>query len=146
MQSKRFSVAIHILVALTLRKQRLSSEQLAWSIGTNPSMVRRILGMLTKAGLVSSHSGPAGGADLARDPRKVDLLQVLRAVELRPSTGVHSPNPKCPLGAVLAQPLGKVLQGAERASEEVLAQTTVHAVAQMARRRIVGAKTDIAER
>jgi hypothetical protein len=37
MRSQRHAVAVHILVALTLRKERLRSDDLAWSIGTNPS-------------------------------------------------------------------------------------------------------------
>jgi len=135
-QSTRFSVSIHILVALALRTERLNSEALAWSIGTNPSMVRRILASLNRAGLVSSHAGPAGGAQLAKDARRISLLDVLQAVELKPPSGVHTPNPECPLGAVLDEPLAAVLDEAEDAAERVLAHKTVHEVAQLARRRI----------
>ena len=135
-RSTRFPVAIHILVALTLRG-RLNSDELAWSIGTNPSMVRRILASLSKAGLVVSQPGPSGGAELARDPRHVTLLEVLRAVELRPASGVHVPNPECPLGSVLEEPLCSVLRQAEEAAEGVLAAKNIHAVSRIARRRIV---------
>lgn len=138
-RSTRFSVAIHILVALALRKERLNSDELAWSIDTNPSMVRRILGSLGKAGLVVSQAGPSGGAEIAKDARRISLLDVLRAVELKPSSGVHAPNPECPLGAVLDEPLCAVLGEAERASERVLAQKTIDDVARMARRRIARA-------
>lgn len=137
-QSTRFSVAIHILVSLTLqrRDERLNSESLAWSIDTNPSMVRRILASLNRAGLVSSTAGPAGGSKLAKDPRRITLMDVLQAVELKPSSSVHAPNPECPLGAVLDEPLSAVLGEAEKASQRVLAQKTIYGVAQMARRRI----------
>lgn len=136
-QSTRFSVAIHILVALTLRRgERLSSESLAWSIGTNASMVRRILSLLSKAGFVSSHAGQAGGTTLARNPKGIVLLDVLEAVELRPASGVHAPNPECPLGAVLEEPLNSVMREAEDAGERVLAGKTIYDVAQIAGRRI----------
>lgn len=135
-QSTRFPVAIHILIALTLRHERLNSEDLAWSIDTNPSMVRRILASLSRAGLVTSQAGPSGGSEIAKDPKQITLLDVLHAVELKPSSGVHTPNPSCPLGAVLDRPLRTVLREAEKASERVLAQKTVYEVAQMARKRM----------
>lgn len=135
-QSTRFSVAIHILVSLTLRGERLKSEELAWSIDTNASMVRRILASLKKCGLVTSQPGPDGGAEIAKDPKRITLLQVLRAVELKPATGVHRPNPECPLGAVIDEPLAAVLAEADRAGEHVLAGKTVHEVARTVGRRI----------
>lgn len=141
-QSKRFSVAIHVLVALALRKQRLSSGELAWSIDTNPSMVRRILGLLGRAGLVTARTGPSGGVELARNPKDINLLEVRQAVELKPSSGVHTPNPECTLGSVLGEPLGQVLREADLASERVLRERTVHSVAEMARRRIAAAGGD----
>ncbi len=135
-QSTRFPVAIHILVSLALLTERLSSESLAWSIDTNPSRVRRILMSLNRAGLVTSQAGAAGGAKLAKDPRRITLLDVLHAVELKPSTGVHTPNPECPLGAILGEPLQAVLEEAEQAAERVLAQKTVYEIAEKARKRI----------
>ncbi len=135
-KSTRFSVATHILVSLALRTDRLNSEALAWSVDTNPSMVRRILASLNRAGLVASRTGAAGGVTIAKDPKRITLLDVLHAVELKPSIGVHTPNPECPLGAVLGEPLQAVLDDAEGASQQVLAERTVYEVAQTARRRI----------
>ena len=135
-QSTRFSVAVHILVSLAL-SGRLNSEELAWSIDTNASMVRRILASLKKSGLVDSRAGPDGGAEIARDPKRITLLEVLHAVELKPATGVHRPNRECPLGAVIDAPLAAVLAEADQASEQVLDQKTVHDVARTVRRRIV---------
>lgn len=136
-QSTRFSVALHILIALTLRRgELLNSDELAWSVDTNPSMVRRILASLGRADLVSTRAGPAGGATIARNPKEITLLDVLRAVSLKPSSGIHVPNPECPLGAVLEEPLRSVLREAEKARERVLAQKTVFDVARIARRRI----------
>ena len=135
-QSTRFSVAIHILVSLALRGEALNSAELAWSIDTNPSMVRRILASLKRAGLVTSRSGPDGGAEIARDPKRITLLEVLHAVDLKPATGVHRPNPECPLGAVIDEPLAAVLAEADQAAEQVLAGKTVHEVARTVGRRI----------
>jgi Rrf2 family protein len=136
-RNTQFPVAIHILVALTLRDEWLNSEALAWSIGTNASLVRRLLLPLNRAGFIRSRPGPAGGVKLARDPKRVSLLDVLRAVEVSASLSVHEPNPECPLGAILGGPLRAVLDDAEEAAERVLASKSVHEVAQEARRRIV---------
>lgn len=134
-QSTRFSVAVHILVSLSL-SGRLNSEELAWSIDTNASMVRRILASLKKSGLVGSRAGPDGGAVIAKDPKRITLLEVLHAVELKPATGVHHPNPKCPLGAVIDVPLAALLAEADQAAEQVLDEKSVDDVARAVRRRI----------
>ena len=44
---------------------------------------------------------------------RITLLDVLHAVELKPSIGVHTPNLECPLGAVLGEPRQAVLDEAE---------------------------------
>lgn len=137
-RNTRFPVAVHILVALALRDETLSSGALAWSIDTNASLVRRILGALKEAGLVQSRTGPKGGVRLAREPRRIPLLRVLEAVEVAPSAlSLHAPNPECPLGAIIEDPLTAVLQEAEDAARRVLAARTVDDVARQARKLIV---------
>ena len=65
--STRFAVAIHILTNITLcRGQTVRSEDIARSVNTNPTVVRRILGALAEAGLTYSQMGQGGGALLAR--------------------------------------------------------------------------------
>jgi Rrf2 family protein len=135
-RSTRFPIALHVLVSLTLRREWLSSESLAWSIGANPSMVRRILASLNRAGLLRSRAGPTGGVQLARDPREITLLEVHRAVGVRPSVAVHAPNPECPLGAVVGEPLQTVLDQATTAADRVLGQRTVYELAMLSRRRM----------
>ncbi|MCA1734101.1 MAG: Rrf2 family transcriptional regulator, partial [Acidobacteria bacterium] len=51
--SSRFAVATHILTVLAVRGDEPSSSNLiASSVGTNPVVIRRLLGMLGRAGLV----------------------------------------------------------------------------------------------
>ena len=67
--STRFAVAIHILTNITLcRGQTVRSEDIARSVNTNPTVVRRILGALAEAGLTYSQMGQGGGALLALRP------------------------------------------------------------------------------
>lgn len=135
-RNTQFPVALHILIALALRDEALNSAELAWSIDTNPSLVRRILATLKKAGLVQSRSGPKGGVRLARAPSRIPLLEVLEALEIRSTLAVHTPNPECPLGAVLGEPLAAVLEEADEAARRVLAKKTVRDVARSAAARI----------
>lgn len=59
--SSRFSVAIHILSLLEINKDGIStSEYISGSVNTNPVVIRRIMGMLNKAGLVEVRTGLPG--------------------------------------------------------------------------------------
>ena len=137
--STRFPVALHILISLTLRRgEWLSSDSLAWSVNTNPSMVRRIVSSLIQAGLVTSRVGIAGGSQLAVKPDRITLLDAYRAVKLKQRVGIHSPNPECPLGAILSEPLQAVLDETEDAVAAVLARTTIANISEVALERITG--------
>ena len=51
--TSRFTVAIHILSLLDLNQgESITSEDLAVSVNTNPVVIRKILGILKKAGLI----------------------------------------------------------------------------------------------
>ena len=58
----RFAVAYHALGLLaSIPGEPLSSEQLAVSVGSSPVYLRRVLGLLRRAGLVESRPGASGG-------------------------------------------------------------------------------------
>ena len=80
--STRFAAATHIMSLLALhRESPQTSETLAASLGTNPAVVRRLLGALAKSGLTLSDLGKGGGARLAKGPKKITLADIYRAVE-----------------------------------------------------------------
>ena len=87
----------------------------------------KILPALTRAGLVVSTPGRAGGVQLARDPQEVTLLDVIRAVD--PSPRVTC----CPLGleehAHELCALHRRLDEAAALAERAYAATTVAEVA-----------------
>ena len=91
----QFSIAIHLMVALGYARGSFSarepngqrepnggqtSSQLAASINTSPSFVRRILSKLAKAGLVRTTTGKMGKCSLEKPSKKVTLLDIYRAV------------------------------------------------------------------
>lgn len=124
----RFAVAVHILTFLqTQAGEPAASELVASSVGTNPSLIRRLLSQLARAGLTTSQMGTGGGALLARPAERITLLDVYRAVgEDRDVIPIHpTPNPQCPVGRNIHAVLERRIDAAERALQEELARTTV---------------------
>ncbi len=75
----RFSVAVHVLILISESPRPIGSEKMAQSVGTNASYIRKILGVLKKADIVSSHRGVAGFS-LSVPPEQLTLLRVYQAV------------------------------------------------------------------
>ncbi|HEY0154531.1 MAG TPA: Rrf2 family transcriptional regulator [Longimicrobium sp.] len=129
MISSRVAVAVHVLAYLAWRSDGPStSERIAASVNTNPVVVRRIVGALRNAGMVSVQPGVGGGAVLARDPDEITLLEVYRAVEDGGELfSVHAqpPSRECNVGANIVEVLQGVFVRAHQAMEEVLAGVTV---------------------
>ncbi len=127
-KSSRFVIATHALALLAHGEGgAVTSEWIAGSVNTNPVVVRRILAMLTRAGLVTTQEGAKGGARLARPAEEIDLLAVYRAVEEGDLFASHPqpPNPKCPVGCNIQAALAPTLDAAEEAMAKSLARTTV---------------------
>lgn len=124
----RFAVAVHVLTLLQMQAgEPTSSEWIAGSVNTNPSLIRRLLSQLARAGLTTSQMGTGGGALLARPAQKITLADVYRAVlDEAVVIPMHSsPNPKCPVGKNIQAVLESRIHGAERALEAELSRTTI---------------------
>ncbi len=135
MIATRFAVATHILLYLTAERSggASTSLRLAWSVNTNPVVVRRIAGQLARAGLIRVRRGP-GGAVLAREPERITLEDVWRAVHggggavLLP---IHPrPNMACPVGSRVRPVLETAFGAAEQALHGALAATTLAGLTQ----------------
>lgn len=128
-QSSRFATAVHILTLLAgEHEEPLTSDYIAGSVNTNPVVIRRLLGLLAKAGLVHTAPGGAGGSRLGRDARRVTLADVYEVVEAEGALyGKHSrqPNPKCPVGRNIVELLDRRLSDAESAASASLRKTTI---------------------
>jgi Rrf2 family protein len=132
--NSRMTVAVHILSYLVLasreRSNPVTSEQIAKSVRTNPVVIRRLLGLLRRGGLVHSQRGPNAGWRLARRPKAISLLDVYNAVHDDPLFGLHAspPNPQCPIGRGLPSTLRKVYGTLEDELRSQLARTSVDEV------------------
>jgi DNA-binding IscR family transcriptional regulator len=116
MIATRFSVALHILLLIASDSAGDStSARLAWSIGTNPVVVRRIAGQLSRAGLIAVQRGP-GGASLSRPATQITLRDVWRAIhpEKEKLLGIHKKtNAECPVGRQVPELLRQRFDQAE---------------------------------
>ncbi|WP_306397622.1 RrF2 family transcriptional regulator [Telluria beijingensis] len=125
----RLARMLHVLVHLHGRTETTSSEELAEMLGTNPVLVRRMMGGLRDAGYVVSTAGRNGGWMLAADPDRITVLDVYEALE-EPvifAVGPSIDHPGCAveqaingaLDVALAQAAGALLRefGQRRLSE-----------------------------
>lgn len=56
------SSAIHTLILIAAADHPMTSEEIAISVGTNPSYIRKITGLLRKKEIITSRQGARGFA------------------------------------------------------------------------------------
>lgn len=127
--SSRFTMAIHMFACIdTFSDQKMTSDFMAVSIGTNPVIVRKILQQLKAAGLIEVARG-TGGVTITRPLNKITFLDVYKAVECAPDEELfhfhENPNQKCPVGKNIHHVLDKRLLEVQKAMEEKLSEMTL---------------------
>lgn len=101
--STKCSIAIHCLVFIYEygENQKVTSELLALSTGSNPVTIRNIISSLKKNGIISVKFG-TGGATLNCSLDEITIYHIYKAIEpnfLSKLFGIHSfPSPLCPVG------------------------------------------------
>lgn len=130
--SSRFTMAIHMFACIdTFSNQKMTSDFMAESIGTNPVIVRKILQQLKAAGLVEVARG-TGGVKVTKPLDQITFLDVYRAVECTPEEELfhfhENPNPKCPVGKNIHGILDKRLLEVQSAMKEKLSKMTLEDV------------------
>jgi Rrf2 family protein len=103
----QFSVAAHALTYLAGNDGRaVSSDEIAASCQVNPVHVRKTLGPLRAAGLVTSRPGAGGGWVLGRPATKIKLDEVWSVLQGDDTVlGHHIPSPDCPVGREIQREL-----------------------------------------
>ncbi len=103
-----------------------TSADIAEHAGTNPVVVRRVLGKLRDAGLLSSEKGHAGGWRLARAPNDITLADVYLALnESLVATAEASDTPECSVEHALHQRVADVLEDVEKTLIHRLSETSI---------------------
>lgn len=126
--STRLAVAAHIVSVLASKRGRfVKSSDIAGSVNTNPSFVRRILCSLTQAGIVEAEKGRAGGSRLVRCPDELTLWDLARALGEKRLLSVHKNpvNPRCPISRGMKQALAEAFAGVEEAAQEQMKRVKV---------------------
>lgn len=127
--SSRFTMAIHMFACIdTFSDQKMTSDFMAGSIGTNPVIIRKLLQQLKAAGLVEVSRG-TGGVTVTRPLEEITFLDIYRAVECTPDQELfhfhENPNQNCPVGRNIHHVLDDKLQQVEKAMEQKLAEITL---------------------
>lgn len=130
--NSKFALAIYAVTLArvaheTATGRNVTSEQLAESVNTHPVVVRRVLGPLRDAGLLTSTPGPGGGWQLSRPPAEISLRDIYLALETEPIFSVPAKPPgfECPLGDGFPALLTACFREAEAAMETTLARVSV---------------------
>lgn len=124
----QFSIAVHLLIALGYGGERqVTSGELAGSINTSPSFVRRILAKLSKAGLVSTTTGKSGACLLAKRAEEISLLEIYKAVDAPQTFAIHDypVQSGCRVSCNIEAVMQKVLQRAQNSFEGSLGEATL---------------------
>ncbi|MDE3103786.1 MAG: Rrf2 family transcriptional regulator [Acidobacteriota bacterium] len=131
----RLSLALHVLCLLaTQPQQRVTSEYLANSIGTNPVVIRRLLARLRQAGLVTSKGAAGGGWQLSRPAAEISVRSVRAALgeEVALRRHKNQPHPQCPVGRGVNQALDAVYASADAAIDAALEHWSIAQVLELA--------------
>ena len=124
----KFSVAVHILILISEAPNPLNSDQIARSVGTNASYIRKILSLLKKSGMIESHRGVSGYV-LTTTPDRITLLGIYQAVMEEPQIhllDIHqNPNDQCVVGRHIRPMLTEMFEGIEESFARELSQRTL---------------------
>ncbi len=126
--NSRFYIAVHILILLAMYSEDhlITSENIAQSVGTNPVIIRRIMGMLRRARLVAARTGAGGGFELAKSPKEVPLSVVYRVVENRAVLEPHAqPSQCCLVGRHIHEAMKGVADSIESSIDDTLRDITL---------------------
>jgi len=132
--NSQFSMAVHVLSMLARSKdENLKSDYIAKSVNTNAVVIRRLLGQLSHAKLVTSQTGANGGTRLARCPNEINLSEIYKAVNCGDVFALHakSPNKDCPVGKNIEAVLCCLQKEIDKGIEEKLSKYSLQSVFEM---------------
>lgn len=126
-RNSRLSLALHTLSHMAGDPQKTrTSADIAEHAGTNPVVVRRVLGRLREAGLLTSEKGHAGGWRLARAPKEISLADVYLALDERLVASDETDDaPACSVEHALHKRVSSVLADVEQSLVQKLGETSI---------------------
>lgn len=126
MLSQTAEYALRAMVALAATGEARTAQEIAVDSHVPLDYLSKVLGLLSRAGLVRSQRGRGGGFQAARSSTELTVLAVVSAVD--PLRRIKT----CPLGLVAHGenlcPLHRKLDDAVRSVEEAFASTTIESL------------------
>lgn len=124
----QFSIAVHLMAGLGFCGGRdLTSAQLASSVNTSPSFIRRTLAKLAKAGLIETAKGKNGFCRLGKNPGEISLLDIYLAIEAPKAFAIHhyEQTSACQVSCNIKPVLESALDETQKAMEASLAKISL---------------------
>jgi DNA-binding IscR family transcriptional regulator len=130
-RDSRLSRMLHVLIHLDRHTKRMTSDEIAQMLGTNPVVVRRTMAGLRQRGYVSSEKGHGGGWELTCPLNDVSLFDVYEAIGAPPlfAIGPSLDQPDCLVEQAVDGALDETLRQAEAMLRQRLSDVTVADVA-----------------
>ena len=126
--NSRLASAVHIMsFGAHAGDEGTTSEAIAKSLRTNPVVVRKILKLLEREGLVALRQGRHGGVGLRRPASGISLSQIYKAVESESGvfamrSQVHE---RCVVACAMKRRLGPIFDAANDAVDHALSKTSL---------------------
>src|SRR5258707_12446252 len=126
--NSRLASAVHIMSFVAhAGDEWTTSEEIAKSLQTNPVVVRKLLKLLEREGLVTLRQGRHGGVSLRHPASGITLGQIYKAVESE--GGVFATrsqvDERCVVACAMKSRLGPIFNAANAAVAQALSKTSL---------------------
>ncbi len=114
-RNSRLSGVLHVLLHMAEHKDRVTSDDLARIMQTNPAVIRRIMAGLRERGYVRSERGHGGGWTIACDLASVTLFDIYESIGTPSLFAIANRNdaPECAVEQAVNAALNTSLNAAE---------------------------------
>lgn len=124
----KFSSAIHTLILISESEMPMNSEQIATSVGTNASYIRKLTTRLRKSGIIEGRRG-ISGFKLVKKPEDISLLDIYDSVMETENLHIfdihQNPNDECIVGHNIRSVLNGMFRNMEERVENELSSITL---------------------
>lgn len=124
----KFSSAIHTLILISKSETPMNSEQIATSVGTNASYIRKLTTRLRKSGIIEGRRG-ISGFKLVKKPEDISLLDIYDSVMETENLHIfdihQNPNDECIVGHNIRPVLNGMFRNMEERVENELSSITL---------------------
>ena len=128
--SSKFTIAVHLLAVIDYLgdNEKVTSNILAKSIGSNPVIVRNVMGNLKESGIIDISQGKSGVL-LTRKTNEITFYDVYVAIEPLENNELFNfhknPNPECPVGKNIHKLLDRKLETIQKVMEDEMKKYTL---------------------